>query len=85
VTAALADDGPDGWRIYRLEDTRGYTHARDTIRVGRYNAVDGRVERMTRDGWTHLFAVRVDKDGYVDQGEAVRRAVAVLYGMEKHG
>lgn len=85
VTATLAHvDSPQGWHVYRLEDTRGYTHARDTIRVtwggNRYT-----VEAMRRDGWTPLLSGAEHRSREHGHDAAILAAVSVLYGMEDHG
>lgn len=84
VTATLADEGPDGWSVFRLRDTRGYTHREDTIRISHRG-----IERLSRDGWHHLLDVHHPMMGKPvpepDWTDGVQRAVAVLYGMEDHG
>ncbi len=75
VTATLEDEGLDGI-VYRLKDSRGYTHQTDVIRVG-----DGRVDVWRREGWVKLLTLNADDTNADAQG----RAVAVLYGMEDHG
>lgn len=78
----LLDEGPDGWNVYHLA-VRGVKY--DTIRVGRYDNVDYRVEAWRQNGWTHLLSgVLIFHDDPqrsittpYDQG--VERAIKVLF------
>jgi len=88
LTATLADDDR-GSRVYRLADERGYTHRYETIRVREYTGGSVRgiyeVHALRRDGWTPLIEGQRPKDQPLPYGDAIRRAVAVLFGMEDHG
>jgi hypothetical protein len=89
VTATLADDDR-GTRIYRIADKRGYTGREDTIRVRVKHTPEGvgglyAVDTLRRDGWTDLLDGTMHKGDPLPYGDAIRRAVAILFGMEEHG
>lgn len=69
-------------------DERGYTHRRDTIRIGPAD-MRGReryaVYAWRKDGWAPLLMGSIPEDEPVPYHEAVHRAVAVLFGVEDHG
>jgi hypothetical protein len=86
VTATLADDGPDGVRVYRLADLRGYTHHYVTIRIGHGHRGDRyAVSTHGRDGWAPLCEGPLAFAAPYPYDAAILRAVAILFGMEDHG
>lgn len=89
VIVTLADQGPDGERVYRIEDKRGYTHSRETIRIGSGLRSDWyRISILRRDGWTQLLDGAREPNRRSHEypyDAAILRAVAVLFGMEDHG